>query len=169
MGHDLGPSEGTRPFVQGLCREEGEMNWDSVGDDFAGAGPLHQECSPLTLLISFSLMPPCHCYPPHSASSLLCYSFGLCVCVFLWRAEVPFMSSSAPSCFLRQGLSLNLPIQPGWLATRSQGPAYLCFLGAGIMGSAVFTEGVQTQIPALVCKLPTDRADAPAPSVLILK
>lgn len=56
------------------------MNWDSVGDEFAGAGPLHQECSPLTFLISSSLMPPRHRYPPLSASSLLCYGFGLCVC-----------------------------------------------------------------------------------------
>lgn len=115
------------------------MNLDSVEDEFAGAGPLHQECLPLPFLsppprASLSPLPT----PPGILSLVLQFWF---VCVFLWRAEVPFVSSPAPSCFLRQGLSLNSPIQSGWLATRPQGPAYLCFPGAGIMGGTVFTEG----------------------------
>lgn len=42
MGHDLRTLRGDQVVcLGGLCREEGEMNLDSVEDEFAGAGPLH--------------------------------------------------------------------------------------------------------------------------------
>lgn len=83
------------------------MNWDSVGDEFAGV---------FAPYLPYLLLP--HASPSPLPTPLSILSLVLrfwFVCVFLWRAEVPFVSSSAPSCFLRQGLSLSLNslIQPG--------------------------------------------------------